>query len=547
MAWSGYVALGALSNGIFSEVSTSDYARQPFAFGASVSGVVRGSGASFEFPLVSAGTAWVHDALAFYTSVTGGAPVLVVPHLTAGATVPPGKRMRLQPALVAINVLEQKTVGGVALDPDGVAAVSGVTPSIARRSFYNTPRNSGQLRSLGYSMATGNLVSAQVFTFSTQITLESNFELVRMVYASPSTTGFSVVLAKVAVSSALGDGTTSYNAAGSADFTAWQTVYFNNGGADVTPQDQATWGSGTTSFAVPGNASSTTRAAYYYSDWMRISSIARSDGGTLPILLCRTLTDSAGTFRASPITGVTDSGRTLYIYVKPGVDVVTTPAALTGGNNNSFMTPNAVQYMTRAPGITVLGVGDSLTYGLGSTHPIKTWGAQSCAALSTPQRPISFFNQGWSSQQSPDFWANGYTAFKAMRPDVVTFPAWTPNDGLTQAAADAGFSRAMDFADYARRNGAVPVLMGPLPWNAITTAPQEAARLSARTRMLEAAASGYIHALDWESVMGTGSTPYNTLIPAYNSGTADKHPNDLGNSVMDQYVFRPVLAAILGQ
>lgn len=393
---------------------------------------------------------------------------------------------------------------------------------------------------------TQNATTATAFSFSSQWSLETDFDLVRLIYHSPVATGYTVVAASISPSSAVGDGTSSYNAAGVIDFTTWQPVYFNNAGANVSPQLQTVYGSGTASLTIPGDAGSLAQPPCYFSDWMRIASLPRVDGGIYPILLCRTLADSSGTFRSGglsnwpPFNGLS-SGRTLNAWIAGGVDHVTTPAAF-GGSQNGILTPIGVQYLGRSEGFTVLGVGDSLTSGLGSSSGEHGWGYLASLGLSTPAKPISFWNQGWPSQVSSDFWANGYTAFQACKPDVVTIPVYTPNDGLTQATADTGFSRAMDLADFARRNGAVPVLMGPVPWP-ITLA-QDVARLTTRTRMLQAAQSAGIYALDWEALLGTGASP-NRLQTIYNSISQPNHPNDLGNSVMDTQVFRPVLRSIL--
>jgi hypothetical protein len=410
------------------------------------------------------------------------------------------------------------------------------------------PRNRGFMRSalpnVTSSATTGN--GAVVLTLSSQWGLESDFDLVRLIYASPVATGYTIVATKASPSSAIGNMTSPVNAAGSVDFTMFQQVYFNNAGLDVLPQDQTIYGSGTTSFTVPGDAGSLNQPIKYYSDWLRISSIARTDAGTLPLLMVRTLTDATDTFRQG-FTGATqaswdtyDAGRVLNT-LNQVADHVTTPDAFTGAASTR-QTPIGIQYMTREAGYSVLLVGDSLTQGTGSGTNFHPWGVLSCQALSTPTRPISWWNQGWSGQVSADYWANGYTAFKACKPDIVTIPAWTPNDGLLQANADTGWSRAVDFASYVRKNGATPVFMGPLPWRPITTGAQEAARLSARTRMLNAAAQGGCMALDWEAAVGSGASP-NKLAAGMESGTVN-HPSDLGYQTMDQQVFRPVLAKL---
>ena len=383
---------------------------------------------------------------------------------------------------------------------------------------------------------------------SCQWGLETDFDMVRFVWSNNSASPYTIALCKAAPSSALGDGSSPVNSLGAIDYTLFQTMTFNNAGLDVAPQDQTAFGSGPTTFTVPGNAGSLLHPTRWYSDWLRIASIARTDGGVLPLLVTRTLSnDLAGTYRMAGMVGANWSplaqDRILNGVTKPNADQTTVPVLLAGSvSQGTSITPDGIQYMTRSPGFTVLGVGDSLTQGAGSTALYQPWGYLSCLALSTPARPISFWNQGWQGMLSPDYWGNGYTALKGSVPDVATIPVWTPNDAQTQVAADAAWSRAMDLANYAMKHGTVPVLMGPVPWSGIATGAIDNIRLGARTRMLQAGANG-MAVLDWEAVIGTGAVP-NRIQPVLIAAD-NQHPNDAGNALMDSAVFRPVLANIL--
>jgi lysophospholipase L1-like esterase len=398
-------------------------------------------------------------------------------------------------------------------------------------------------------MPNGNtVVGAAITTLSTQWGLESDYDLVRLIYQSPSVTGYTIVKAAISPSSAIGNATSPVNAAGAVDFTMFQPVFFNNAGLDVSPQEQTIYGSGITTLTLPGNAGNLAQPNRYYSDWMRVPSLARTDGGATTLLMTRHLTDATGTYRNPAVNqaawAAAAQGRLLTSFFLAG-DWVTSPTFMSGAPSIGQYSPVGVEYMTRTPGFSVLGVGDSITEGTGSSTGAHGWGYLSCLALSTPAQPISYWNQGWQGQESEDFWANGYTALKACKPDVATIAVYSSNDGaraLTQATADAAWSRAMDLASYCMKNGIVPILEGPVPVSLITTAPQEAARQSARTRMLAAGANG-MAILDWEATLGTGASP-NRIQPALVAAD-NLHPNDGGNALMDSAVFRPVLANIL--
>jgi hypothetical protein len=434
---------------------------------------------------------------------------------------------------------------GTAVATEAAARAAGDFGAVTATQMRTLPRVSSTLRSWHPKANENGAAPAAINTFSTQWGLESGFDMVRLVYNSPSATGYTIVKAAVYPSSAIGDGFSPLNAAGAADYTMGVPITFNNLGADVAPEDQAVFGTGAASLAVPGNAGSLNRTPFYYSDWAMVSSLDLTDGSALPLLITRHLTDAAGTYQTvvMPLPTAWNAvaqGRVMTSFFGSGDRVGSTMAG--GSGISQDVTPIGIQFVTRTPGFSVLLVGDSLTEGAGSSTKVHSWGYLSALALSTPTRPISVWNQGWQGQQSADFWVNGIVAFKACKPDVVTIAVWTPNDGLSQAGADISWAHCMAFANFVMKNGAVPVLMGPCPWSGISTGPQEAARLSARTRMLQAQADGFF-VLDWEAALGTGASP-NRIQPAL-LAVDGQHPNDAGNSAMDSAVFRPVLAAIL--
>jgi hypothetical protein len=390
------------------------------------------------------------------------------------------------------------------------------------------------------------VAGAAATTYSAQWELESDYDMVRLVYFNTTAASWAIPIAKVSPSSMIGDGHSPANAAGAADFTMFQPITFNNAGLNVAPQDQALWGTGTTTFTIPANAGPANRMQFWFSDWTRVSSLARTDGGTYPLLMVRQTDDATSTFHYVAFTRTTWNAAVPTRQINPWLvagDKVTAPSVMTGAAQFNQLPIAGIQYMTRRPGFSVLAVGESWTQGVNSSTNFDSFGLLSVLNLSTPDRPISFWNQGWSGQLASDFWANGIAAFKASLPDVVLINGWSPNGGLTQAVADDFWSRAMDFAHYAMKAGAVPVLWAGLPWYAIT-GPQETIRVNQLARLQDAKSHGFA-VLDFESLMGTGASP-NAIKPALLSLSVPQgHPNDAGYALMDSAVFRPVLANIL--
>lgn len=429
------------------------------------------------------------------------------------------------------------SIGG--LGPGGGRIFS---PAIMRA----VPRVSGFKRTwLPNSRVYGNPTAA-VYTLAGCWPVEDDFSLVRFVFQNDSASAYAIQKAIAAPSQAVNNMVDPLNGSGSADFTLFTQLFFNNAGADVAPQDQTTWGSGTATATVPANSGSLNQPTTFFSDWARIQSIAATDS-IYRWLFTRILTDAAGTYQTNNLQNwaswaAAAQGRPLAALYQTA-DKVTTPSAMTA-TQGQFLTPAAVQYMSANAGFTVMGVGDSLTQGFGSSTLFHGWGYLSTLALSKPTKPVSYVNQGRQGSVSADYWQNGYNSFKIAKPDIVTIATWTPNETVNQANADAMWSRAVDLAHYVISQGAVPVLMGPLPWSGVLTAPQDAIRLGNRTRMLNAGQYG-VNVLDWETIPGftTGASP-NAIVAGYLAADGH-HPNDAGNAIMDAQCFRGVLAKLI--
>lgn len=125
MAWSGYIGLGTISAGVFTEISPTAYARLPFSFGAPAGGKVAGIGGAVSFATVTGGTAWTHDGYGLFAASSGGSPVLVYGHSAAGMTVQPGLALTIQPARIVVDFVNFLTHAGVALSPSQVPVVTG--------------------------------------------------------------------------------------------------------------------------------------------------------------------------------------------------------------------------------------------------------------------------------------------------------------------------------------------------------------------------------------------------------------------------------------
>lgn len=125
-SWTGFIALGVYSGGVFTELSAGTYSRRPWTFTAALGGRASSPiGASFG--TVSGGADWTWNAVAFYPALTGGTPQMVYP-LPVFMTAPAGTPAFVQPADVVLNTVDYVGLGGgvTALTPTQVGTITGL-------------------------------------------------------------------------------------------------------------------------------------------------------------------------------------------------------------------------------------------------------------------------------------------------------------------------------------------------------------------------------------------------------------------------------------
>lgn len=196
----------------------------------------------------------------------------------------------------------------------------------------------------------------------------------------------------------------SYNSYGSPGFTR---VTYSNG---------QTYGDMNT---VQNYSSPNMRSAWVASDWMNISSVARTDGGTRPLLLLRTHHDS------------TQYGRVVIVSTAGGVTPFTTWATASAETFYRVFTGNAsastdgVGTLANMPSTSQVGAtayhtaiefdcgvftrsfyaaGDSITAGGGGqAYVFDAWNTRAILPLNSASKPVTFVNGGQSSQTSTTY------------------------------------------------------------------------------------------------------------------------------------------------
>lgn len=363
------------------------------------------------------------------------------------------------------------------------------------------------------------------FTYNTGWALESSFDAVQIIFANNQTTGtISIGPVKVATSATVGDGN---NSAGT-----WANVTF----------------SGASTVTLP-NAASAADPTLTLSDWIPLSSIARSDiVGALPLLFARAFVPVATTtFPISFNVGIsslgwaTKSDGRIRPCRKQVGDQVTTPAGFNSVVETSGSVIYGVRYRARGRVVTVAVFGDSISAGstsgggtlYGDGHIYRA-----CKALSTQATPVQLANLGWGGQTSAQYVARAERILPILTPDIAFYSAFTPNDGLPTAALnDAARQRVARFYAACAASGTVPVLLTGLPMPASTpNASQDGFR---KAYNAEISAFSQTVIADQGASIGDGALPEGFL--AGTSGD-NLHPNDAGWDVMTPSIKNALLS-----
>jgi len=281
-------------------------------------------------------------------------------------------------------------------------------------------------------------------------TLEDQFDWVRLVFFNDRAWNWNIAAATVAATGALGD-----YVSPSGGSSAWQIVTFNNGGVDKPYYAQ---NSGTvTSVSNMGSSSPPpypvdhNSFALYASDWVRVQSLPRTDGGKFPLLLASvTLTAASGNARAlamptagGPVGagngayGASDwlGGRVFQSYSASG-DYTTSnlssfPAPSSGGSVAGFIQPVLVQAILRnGRGVTVMNVGDSIHAGTGA-YLGAGWMQKLTLGLSKPNGtglPVHLTTlTGWPGANPEVYLTSTIQLLQLVKPQVLVLQTWSRN------------------------------------------------------------------------------------------------------------------------
>jgi len=208
-----------------------------------------------------------------------------------------------------------------------------------------------------------------------------------------------------------------------------------------------TWNNGAATVDLPMRIAEE-RYSLPWSDMIYLPSIARTDSASgRPLVMVR-IEYPAGSTLTTPYNDLYywrgASAPRIYRSTNQEVLGVTNKATftqnniVTSGGDAKAVVP-AIQYMTTKRGHQVMIMGDSIQEGLGGN--VRDYGAiqRTCYELSTPERPIEYFNAALHAQ-APDLYSRMIEDHIDMvRPTVLSYAPWSGNDvaantGMTVAA-----------------------------------------------------------------------------------------------------------------
>lgn len=377
-----------------------------------------------------------------------------------------------------------------------------------------------------YNQTTG--LSALSGSYGIKIEAESDFDAVKIVWVNRAGNAINNCTALVGVSETAATDTNNNISQPVIGGTAYGQLA---AAGSINGWRSVTWG-GASSVNIGSAASA---AQYAISDWIPLSSIARTDGGTRPLLMVRGQHDGSvdgnfaflNTAHCANNRTASAANRGRIVQTSSTTTGVSVPANTGGLSNNAFEIFPIFRY--RKPSLSVMVAGDSTEQNDALVSATLTsWGWRGCCDASSTSRPVNYLNFGCSSKTSAEYWARTQEAITAgVVPDVLVIGPASVNDGYSNLdrTFETARSRALEIIEYVRTKGVRFVCFIPLlPYNS-NNASQDGYRTAFNTLLGTLAASNPgVSVLSFPG-LGDGATP-ERWVSAMNNSADGIHPNE---------------------
>jgi len=304
------------------------------------------------------------------------------------------------------------------------------------------------------------------------------------------------------------------------------------------------------------------RAKTHWSDWTRVASVERNDGGSGYLFVCRVylyLASGTGNIIMMGDTAGSESftnwanhpRRPFQTLSKGGGYAASNWSGMTAANSTAGASvPSVVfQVLYRGAVFNIGGFGDSITDGRG-TYIGEGWGLPACIEASTPEALYEWTNHGWSGQAAAQILQNTIDrTTDGTRLDMAFVPGFFTNNVASSIPADTTTSlttssyRWMDtyrammemtLDQSGIRTAAwtgLPADYSVRPWGSAG----DARRISGNTRLNSMANTGRLVG-DFAKICNGSVDANGQIVPGWLSdgtGWADPiHPNDNYNGLI---------------
>lgn len=388
-------------------------------------------------------------------------------------------------------------------------------------------KNPGRILTKGFMGKFNTVANGADHTTLIQTVLESDFDAVRLIIPNAVNAQVTGVRAKVGVGGVLGAAESGSVVAAAGGIWSGNILV-----------------SGSSSFNLAAGTSGDA-PSWTITDWMNLPSMARTDGGTLPILIVRLFIPAANANRSAYnyadlnlwTTESSVNGR-VWRPRTQNVDGVTTLGnfTLAGSVANYGCHPVLIQYASRKTGATVLVIGDSLYEGADASSR-HGWQFLASEAASTINFPIEICTLSIGGANSTTWRTRLTAAISSIKPDIVVMPGFEINDTSTPMTDTQIRTMRGNIAialAACRENNATPIVGTGIPRNPTGTYGVDFGATDSLRRDLNEywRAADDVIIVDFDTVMaGETDVDGQTLIA---DGLTDDalHPNNSGHALM---------------
>lgn len=402
---------------------------------------------------------------------------------------------------------------------DGVKWGGGWTP----KKF-----NVGGRGALATSGGSGFTATGSAYTCMNEIEFDIEFDWVRFHLVNGNSSTLTTIASKVASAAAIGND-------GSA--LTWATASFSDA-ANTQPLPPASSNTPVV-HAVPAvdttvGANTTPQAVNngIWSDWIKLPSVARSDGRQGSILHIRNALPTGAyisSIGGAAVVNFDASAGDLHWRQNLGAgDMATTTTGALAGATQGWGCVDAVEIMPRKAVSHILEVGDSLSRGQGWIDASNGFVSPGhLAASAMVGKGVAYTNKAVSGRKQAAYILEARKMIASGFYSAVIIPVWSPNDNDGSDTIGQDWPSLLAFITWAKSKGVKVVLRSAIPDYALSLNQDNTRKaLNAKAKAL-AQSDKDIFYLDTDSIISDGASPARQQA-IYSTGSDGRHPNAAG-------------------